>query len=309
VSFLNRAALGRVLDDVPRGGHVLLDAQHSDYIDPDVLSLIRDFKEHSAPARGVEVSLLGFRHKYHLEDRIQYVDHSTRELQAAISPEQVLQILKDGNERFRTGQRLTRDMGRQVTATALSQHPLAVILSCIDSRTPAELVFDLGVGDIFSVRVAGNITSPEVLGSMEYACAVAGAKLIVVLGHTRCGAVTAAVELAGSTKSVAEATGCQHVGHILSEIQSSMRTSGRRQFDKLADTERADFVNETAMANVTHTVANIDRQSETLARLLRAGRIAIVGAMYDVATGEIQFLPCHSLEDEAAIAPLGWREA
>jgi len=179
VSFLNKAALARALDEVPRGGHVLLDAQRTDYIDPDLLDLIRDFKEQTGPARGIEVSLAGFRRKYQLQDQTQYVDYSTRELQAALTPQQVLQILKDGHERFRTGRRLTRDLGRLVNATATGQHPLAVVLSCIDSRTPAELIFDLGVGDIFSVRIAGNVTSRKVLGSVEYACAVAGAKLIV----------------------------------------------------------------------------------------------------------------------------------
>ena len=123
------------------------------------------------------------------------MDYSTRELQNALTPQQVLQILKDGHERFRTGRRLTRDLGRQVNATADGQHPLAVVLSCIDSRTPAELIFDLGMGDIFSVRIAGNVTSRKVLASVEYGCAVAGAKLILVMGHTRCGAVTAAVNL------------------------------------------------------------------------------------------------------------------
>ena len=107
---------------------------------------------------------------------------------------EVLQILKDGHERFRTGQPLRRNLGRQVAATAGGQHPLAVVLGCIDSRTPAELIFDVGVGDIFVSRVAGNITSRKILGSIEYACAVAGAKLVVVLGHTRCGAMAAAVD-------------------------------------------------------------------------------------------------------------------
>ena len=129
VSFLNRAALSKVLDDLPRGGHVLLDANNTDYIDPDVLELIREFKEQSAPIRGVEVSLVGFRHKYQLLDQIQYVDYSTRDLQAALTPQQVLQILREGNERFRTGRRLTRDLGRQLTATSTAQHPLAVVLS------------------------------------------------------------------------------------------------------------------------------------------------------------------------------------
>ena len=156
-----------------RGGHVLLDVTNTDYIDPDVLDLIRDFKEQIPPAHGVQVSMRGFRAKYQLRDEIQYADYSTRELQGQLTAEQVLQILKDGNDRFRTGQRLDANLGRQLDATAKGQHPLAVVLSCIDSRTPAELIFDLGLGDIFSVRIAGNVIGPSVLGSLEYACAVA----------------------------------------------------------------------------------------------------------------------------------------
>jgi carbonic anhydrase/SulP family sulfate permease len=244
---------------------VLLDAQRTDYIDPDVLDLIRDFKEETAPAHGVQVSLRGFRSKYKLEDQIQFVDYSTRELQSAISPEQVLQILKDGNQRFQTGRRLTRDLSRQVVATATAQHPLAVVLSCIDSRTPVELILDLGVGDVFSVRVAGNIISRKVLGSMEYSCAVAGAKLVLVLGHTRCGAVTTAVKLACSNQDVAQATGCQHVEHVVREIQQSMDHRTCRNFEQLTGSDKDAYVDGVA-------------------------RVWIVGAIYDVATGDIEFL-------------------
>ena len=271
VSFLNRAALAKVLDEVPRGGHVLLDAQNTDYIDPDVLDLIRDFKEQTAPARGVEVSLLGFRSKYQLRDQIQYVDYSTRELQDALTPQQVLQILKDGHERFRTGQRLTRDLGRQVSATAGGQHPLAVVLSCIDSRTPAELIFDLGVGDIFSVRIAGNVTSRKVLGSMEYGCAVAGAKLILVMGHTRCGAVTAAVDLICSTGTAAEATGCQHLDHIVHDIQQSTDPVTCRGVEQLPAAEKESFVDAVARRNVSRVVEQMLR-AEPDARRPRPGR-------------------------------------
>jgi len=290
VSFLNRAALDKVLDGIPRGGHLLLDAQNTDYIDPDVLDLIRHYKEVKAPARGVEVSLLGFRAKYKLEDQIQYVDYSTRELQASMTPAQVLQILKDGHERFRTGRRLTRNLVRQVNATAQGQHPLAVVHSCMDSRASAELVFDAGVGDLFSVRVAGNVVSPKVLGSLEYACAVAGAKLVLVMGHTRCGAVTTAVRLACSTQSVALATGCQHAEHILQDIQGVVDVDACRHLDRRSPQEQEAFVDEAARLNVLRSVALIQSQSETLGRLVREGRIAVVGAMYDVASGGITFL-------------------
>lgn len=290
VSFLNRAALSSVLAEVPRSGHVLLDAQNTDYIDPDVLDLIRDFKEQTGPAHGVEVSLLGFRSKYQLLDQTQYVDYSTRELQEALTPQQVLHILKDGHERFRTGRRLTRDLGRQVRATAGGQHPLAVILSCIDSRAPAELIFDLGVGDIFSVRIAGNVTSRKVLASAEYGCAVAGAKLILVMGHTRCGAVTTAVNLICSTRTAAEATGCQHLDHIVNDIQQSIDPAICRDVEARPAAEKESFVNTVARRNVSRVVEQMCKQSQTLDGLVREGRIAMVGAMYDVVTGEIEFL-------------------
>jgi len=290
VSFLNRASLSSVLAEVPRNGHVLLDAQNTDYIDPDVLDLIRDFKEVSGPVRGVDVSLVGFRSEYQFNDQIQYVDYSTRDLQDALTPPQVLHILKDGHERFRSGRRLTRDLVRQVRATAEGQHPLAVILSCIDSRTPAELIFDLGMGDIFSVRIAGNVTSRKVLASAEYGCAVAGAKLILVMGHTRCGAVTAAVNLIGETRTPAEATGCQHLDHIVHDIQQSADPVTIRGAEQLPAAEKQSFVDAVARRNVSRVVERMRQESQTLDGLVRKGRIAIVGAMYDVVTGEIEFL-------------------
>jgi len=303
-SFLNRAALSKVLAEIPRSGHVLLDAQNTDYIDPDVLGLIRDFKEQTGPARGVEVSLLGFRSSYQLLDQIQYVDYSTREIQDALTPQQVLQILKDGHERFRTGQRLTRDLGRQVRATAHGQHPLAVVLSCIDSRAPVELIFDLGVGDIFSVRIAGNVTSRKILGSAEYGCAVAGAKLILVMGHTRCGAVTAAVNLICSTRTAAETTGCQHLDYIVNDIQQSTDQASCRGIEARPADEKESLVNAVARRNVSQVVARMRRESRTLDGLVREQRIAIVGAMYDVVTGEIEFLAEDEMNRRASLDPV-----
>jgi len=289
VSFLNRAVLSKVFDEVPKGGHLLLDALQTDYIDPDVLELIREFQEETAPARGIEVSLIGFRSKYQLEDRMQYVDYSTRDIQSALTPETVLQILKEGHERFKSGQRLTRDLGRQVTATAEGQHPLAVVLSCIDSRAPAEFIFDLGVGDIFSVRIAGNVSSRKVLGSVEYGCAVAGAKLVLIMGHTRCGAVAAAVDLLCSTQSAVEATGCQHLDHIIDDIKPSVDMASCNRMGSLSASEKEDFLNSVSRQNVLRTVNTILEQSQSLNELVRQGRIAVVGALYDVSTGDIEF--------------------
>ncbi len=290
VSFLNRAALSSVLAEVPRNGHVLLDAQNTDYIDPDVLALIRDFKEQAGPARGIEVSLVGFKTEYQLDDRIQYVDYSTRELQEAITPQQVLQILKEGNERFRTGRHLTRDHVRQVRATAKAQHPMAVVLSCIDSRTPAELIFDLGMGDIFSVRLAGNIISPKVLASAEYGCALAGAKLILVVGHTHCGAITSAVKLLRSNRTAAEATGCQNLDQIVTVIQDAIDPVTLKTIQTQPESEISSLADSVARRNVVRVVESFRQQSSTLNGLVKEQRIAIVGAMYDVGTGAIDFL-------------------
>lgn len=284
VSFLNRAALNRALDEVPRGGQVLLNAENTDYIDPDVLDVIREYAEQKGPARGVKVSLVGFRDEYKLSDQITYVDYSTRELQSAMTPDQVLQVLTDGHERFKSGQRLTRDMGRQVNATAAGQHPLAVVLSCIDSRTPAEIIFDLGIGDIFSVRIAGNVTSPNVLGSIEYATAVAGAKLILVMGHTRCGAVTAAVKLIGSQQTIAEATGCQNLDQIVSQIQLSVPDAHAHPGGVGLEPDAV------ALRNVVQSIRTLLAQSSTLRTLVADGRIKIIGAMYDVTTGKLEFV-------------------
>jgi len=147
------------------------------------------------------------------------------------------------------------------------------------------------VGDIFSVRIAGNVISRKVLASVEYGCAVAGAKLILVLGHTRCGAVTAAVDLMHETRTVAEVTGCQHLSHIVSEIQQSTDPLASRNIDQLSTSEKESFIDAVAYRNVARVVQLMRRQSETLNRLAQDGRIAIRGAMYDITTGDIEFLP------------------
>ena len=290
VSFLNRAALEQTLRAAPRGSHVLLDARNTDYIDPDILDLISDFKGTTASAHGVHLSLAGFREKYpSLEDHIQYIDYSTREIQTALTPQQVLEILEAGNRRFLAGDRIIRDLGRQVTATSTGQFPMAVVLSCIDSRAPAELIFDLGLGDIFNARIAGNIARDKILGSMEYGCAVAGSKLILVMGHTSCGAVNAAVDLIGAGKSASEATGCVNLDGLITEIQQSVDLSTIKKPDQWLPGEKAAYANEVSKRNVLRTMHKIRERSSTLDDLVRKGRIAIVGALYDIKTGEVSF--------------------
>ena len=287
VSFLNRAALDKLLNDAPSGAKILIDASDSDYIDPDILSLIRDFKNNVALARGLSVSTRGFRSKYELHDEIQFADYSTRELQGRVSPEQVLEILREGNRRFRTGNRLSRDLGQQVNATASGQNPLAVVLSCIDSRVPAELVLDLGLGDIFSVRVAGNIVGTKTLASIEYGVAIAGVKLVVVMGHTNCGAVTSSVEMLEASPDGNYACDLPHLSSIVDEIKPSVDLENLAQVN--SGEEKEAFIDDVAKRNVLRTAEEIIRRSEPVRDAVRAGQAMVVGALYDVKSGEIEF--------------------
>lgn len=288
-SFFNKASLDNVLRSIPKGGHVLLDATSTDYIDPDILDLIGDFQKTVAPAHGVQVSLKGFKNYSRLEDQIQYIDFSSREVQNALTPEKVLEILKEGNDRFRKGVPLSRDLSRLLSATSTGQFPIAVILSCIDSRTPAEIVFDLGLGDVFSVRIAGNVISRKVIGSLEYGCAVAGAKLVLVMGHTSCGAIRAAVDLAYNKKSAAEATGCGHLDTLIDEIKYSINLNKVVDFQSLQVEQKESYANEVSYRNVLRTIKQIRERSEILDRLVQEGNIAIIGAMYDISSGQVSF--------------------
>lgn len=295
VSFLNRASLEQVFRSVEPGSRVIIDASETDYLDPDIRSLVQDFRDNRGPAHGVTVSLRGFRNKYNLKDDVQFADYSTRELQDRITPQQVLKILQDGNERFRTGQRLTRDFRKQVDATAKGQTPLAAVLSCIDSRVPAELVFDLGIGDIFSVRVAGNVIGTKSLGSIEYGVRVAGVKLVLVLGHSRCGPVKSSVELVSQRMDVTQATGCQHLKKIVDEISQSIGDDDLRDFHQLSDEEREEIQDEFAKRNVLRTVREITDRSDAIRQAEEDGKVLVVGAFYDVKTGAVEILKESSL--------------
>jgi len=204
----------------------------------------------------------------------------TKEAQANISPMGAIEILKQGNERFVKNRKAERDLLEQVKDTATGQYPFATILSCIDSRVSAELVFDQGVGDIFSVRVAGNIVNEDLLGSMEFACKLAGTKVIVVLGHTSCGAVKGACDDA-------------HLGNLttlLSKIKPAVQAVTEPEDPAERTSMNLDFVDHVAETNVRMTMENIRKQSPVLRIMEEDGEIAVVGAMYDISTGEVHFM-------------------
>jgi len=287
-SFLNRARLLALFDRFQKGDHVALDARQSDYVDTDLLSVVREFAEESAPARGIVVSLLGFQDRYDIEDVVQYVDFTSREVQSTLKPQTVLQILREGNERFVSGNRLNRDLARQVNATKTGQHPMAIVVSCIDSRAPAELLFDVGIGDIFSCRLAGNVARRKALGSIEFACKVAGSRLVVVLGHTSCGAVKATCEFVAKGIDPAS-TGLTNLPAITSVISQSVQEEMQR--DPQHDYKAAAFVDRVTSTHVGHTLEWLIANSPTLAAMLKAGEIGLVGAMYDIGSGRVEFLP------------------
>lgn len=290
VSFLNRASLENALNKVAPGTQLLIDAENTDYMDPDISSLIRDFIHNTAVVRDIQVSTRGFQQHFGIDDRTKFVDYTTQQLQQQMSPRSVLTALQDGHKRFRSGKRLERDINKQRADTSHGQHPLAIVLSCIDSRSPVEIIFDLGLGDVFTIRIAGNIARNKVLGSIEYGCKVAGAKLILVMGHTRCGAVTTAVDLDYSGRAVKEATGCDHLDLIVDDIQESIGAQEKLAFAHASEDQRRAIVDEVARKNVIRTVHLIAQESATISRLLKEGKTAIVGAMYDVVTGDIEFL-------------------
>jgi carbonic anhydrase len=201
----------------------------------------------------------------------------TKDTQHHLSPNKALNILVDGNQRFVSNLRYNRNLLQQVNDTSDGQFPFAIVLSCIDSRTSAELIFDQGLGDIFSVRIAGNVLNEDILGSMEFACNVAGSKLVMVLGHTKCGAVKGA---------------CAHVemGHLtglLEKIQPSVEKVQNEYGDSL---DKDQFIEEVSRENVLLHMEDVLKRSSILRTLYKEGKIGVVGGMYSVETGEVEII-------------------
>jgi len=203
----------------------------------------------------------------------------TKEMQAAITPSIALGLLKEGNKRFVNNLKVNRNLLQQANETSDGQHPFAVILSCIDSRTSAELIFDQGLGDIFSVRIAGNIINEDILGSMEFGCKVAGAKIIVVLGHTKCGAVMGAcdhMEMGNLTALLTK---------IRPAVDDEITTIENR------NSSNTQFVENVTTINVKRTVKSIMERSTILKEMIEKGQIGIIGGAHDISTGTVTFYP------------------
>jgi carbonic anhydrase len=201
----------------------------------------------------------------------------TKEQRDRLTPGQVLDELKKGNERFRTGTMFSRDYRDQQRASAAGQYPAAVVLGCIDSRAPAEMVFDAGIGDTFNARIAGNVVNDDLLGSLEFACAVAGAKVLLLFGHTACGAIKGAID----DVEMGNLTG------LLARVKPAITAT---TFDGAKSSKNAAYVDAVARTNVLLGLENIRRRSPILTDLEKKRTIQIVGGMYDLATGNVEFV-------------------
>jgi len=276
-TFLNKASLVAELESIPKHSKLIIDARYSDYIDKEIIELIQEFKEDLAPNKDISLNLIGFKDNYKIHNYIDFINVTTYDVQATLTPHKVLNILKEGNLRFQKDTKINRSLNVDVEHTAKTQFPMAVVLGCIDSRVPVETIFDMSFGDLFCVRIAGNVVNDDILASIEYACHVVGAKLIVVLGHSRCGAIQAACD------NVQEG----HITQLLSKIKPAIDAETFTTNDRNGKNQH--FVNKVTQINIANTLYRIYKQSNILNELIESEQISMVGAIYDVDSGEVGF--------------------
>ncbi len=277
VSFLNKATIKETLWSIPENSQVIIDATNTDYIDNDVLEILKDFKEVVAPEKKIKLNKIGLKKEYQFIDHIQFVNVLDKNTREQLTPETILNLLKAGNERFLKGKWSKKEFMHQMNATATGQFPMAVVLSCIDSRTSPEVVFDANLGDIISIRIGGNIVSPEIIGSIELSHKEIGVKLIVVMGHSNCGAVNAAI-------------------HNISDGKIAMITDKiRPTVNKIAlslgqtDTLPNELLDKSSRLNAQNSINEILSESTYLKEQVAKGNLGIVAAYYDTKTGNVGF--------------------
>lgn len=278
-SFLNKASLIEELDAIPNKSQLIIDARYSKYIDKEILELIQDFQYEQAPRKQISLNLIGFKKEYEIHDHINFINVTTYDVQAALTPQQALNILHEGNQRFIDDTRIHRSLTIDIKHTSATQYPMAVVLGCIDSRVPVETIFDMSFGDLFCIRIAGNVVNDDILASIEYACHVVGAKLIVVLGHTRCGAIAAACD--------EPPKGSSHIPALLEKLHPAVEAEqATRSAQELSQDKQLHRVTEL---NVANTLKDIYQGSKILKPKLKDNTLAMVGAIYDVNTGQVNF--------------------
>jgi len=276
-TFLNKASLIAELNAIPKKSQLIIDARYSDYVDKEIVELITDYQQHQAPNKQILLNLMGFKENYNIHNYIDFINVTTFDVQTILTPLQALNILKEGNHRFLADTCIHRNLKNDIKHTATTQHPIAVVLGCIDSRVPVETIFDMSFGDLFCIRVAGNVVNDDVLASIEYAGNIIGAKLIVVLGHTRCGAIQAACN--------GVETG--HITQLLAKIKPSITAETETIHHRTGN--NIEFVHNVTEINIANTLLHIYQESKILRKMIDSDEIGLIGALYDISTGEVNF--------------------
>jgi carbonic anhydrase len=274
VSFLNKATIKSALWDIPQDAKVLIDASNTNYIDDDVLETLQDYRVVAAE-RNVRLNVIGLRDEYRLQDSLEFIPALDKDTRDKLRPAEVLQLLHDGNDRFRSGRWTKKYYLQQVEATSTTgQHPMAVIINCIDSRTSPEIIFDAGLGDLLTIRIAGNVISREIIGSLEIAHKL-GAKLIVVKGHSSCGAVGLALQNEQA----------HSVGAITGKIRKAVEDCGCAAHPAAGKV----MLEQVTRRNVENSLAEIIEGSAFLRERIARGEMGLVGAYHDISTGNVDF--------------------
>lgn len=276
-TFLNKASLTAELDSIPKNSQLIIDARFSDYIDKEIIEYLKEFRTEQAPHKQILLNLIGFKEHYQIHDYIDFINVTTYDVQATLTPHQALSVLKEGNTRFKLDTCIHRSFKTEIEHTASTQHPIAVVLGCIDSRVPVETIFDMTFGDLFCIRVAGNVVNDDVLASMEYACNVVRAKLIVVLGHTGCGAIQAACD---DVKK-------GFITQLLAKIKPAIAAETDTTHDRSGKNQH--FVHKITQLNIANTIHTIYHESKILSEMIDQEEIGIVGALYDINSGNVDF--------------------
>ncbi len=277
VSFFNKASIKETLWDIPNNTKVLIDASKSDYVDSDVLEIFDDYRNVVAPERNIQLNILGLKDRYNLSDHIQFINVLDKETQEKLAPREVLDLLKQGNERFLQGKWSDKYLRHQVNATSMGQNPMAVLVGCIDSRTSPEILFDSGLGDILTIRIAGNIINPEIIGSLEISVKKLGAKLIVVKGHSNCGAV--ALSLANVMDG--------NIHTVTNKILTVAKNCDC--YPAKESMSQAEIMEKVTKENVRNSIREILDQSPYLKARIDKKEIGIVSAYHDISVGKVHF--------------------
>ena len=287
VSFLNKASIKDTLWGVPENAKVIIDATYSDFIDEDVLEVIDDFKTIVAPERHIKLNIVGLKDKYQLSDHIQFVNVLDKETQQNLKPTEVIDLLKAGNKQFVNGKWNEKYYRHQVNATSMGQNPMAVIISCIDSRTSPDIIFKAGIGDLISIRIAGSVINPEITGSVELAIKEIHAKVIVIIGHSNCGAIKASVHQVKD----------HNIASITSKIDKAIAQCGCKPSE--IDTENVEIMESITQLNTQNSISELLEQSPYLRERIQNKEVGIVSAYYDTKTGVVQFEDITQLKADA----------